>query len=520
MSTPAVARPGHESVALSIRNLQKTFPGGKALKGVGFDVRRGTVHGLVGGNGCGKSTLVKSLAGVQAADPGGSVEVNGVEVASDQLGAGWARSSGLRFVHQNPAVFPDLTVAENVALGDKFPARLGVVRRRELRARAQRLLDHFEIAATPDTRMEDLRLADQTMVAIARALQDHVEGRTEIAALVLDEPTAALPRHEVKILLDAVRTVTHSGVAVVYISHRLDEVLEVCDDITVLRDGNHVVTRSTDGLTEPELISLIVGRSLEAVFPGGSGAASDAPIALTLDGVHAQGVHGVSLSVRAGEILGIAGLLGSGRSELLQCLFGLNPASDGTVELAGERVRTRTAREAMDLGIAYIPEHRETDAAFMEMSVRENLSAADVARFSRAGLVHRSHERLAAAASIEEFGIKTAGDTALMSSLSGGNQQKVVLARWMRRNPRILLLDEPTQGVDVGARADAYRIITQAVAQGAAAILVSSDFEELADMSDRVVILSGGRITGEVSGTDLESSVLTEMVFSAKESQA
>lgn len=506
-----------EIPAVSIHNLQKTFPGGKALRGVSFDVRRGTVHGLVGGNGCGKSTLVKSIAGVQSADPGGTIEVNGTRIATDELGAPWARAAGLRFVHQNPAIFPDLSVAENLALGDEFPARLGIVRRRTLRDRAQRLLDHFKIGATPDTTMENLRLADQTMVAIARALQDHVEGRSEIAAVVLDEPTAALPRHEVAILLDAVRTITTTGVAVIYISHRLDEVLDVCDDITVLRDGAHVVTRSTDGLTEPELVSLIVGRSLDAMYPDTPGATFDAPVALRLENVTAFGVHDVSLTLRAGEILGVAGLLGSGRSELLQCLFGMNPATGGTITVGQRVVSIDSVRAAMELGIAYIPEHRETDAAFLELSVRENLSAADVTRFSRAGLLRRGPERRAAVDSICAYGIKTAGDSALMSSLSGGNQQKVVLARWMRRHPGVLLLDEPTQGVDVGARADAYRLITDAVADGAAAILVSSDFEELVDMSDRVLILSGGRITGEVSGTDIDSSLLTEKVFSAKE---
>lgn len=516
MSAPAIEPTRRETPAIRLSNLQKTYPGGRALKGVSFAVQRGTVHGLVGGNGCGKSTLVKSIAGVQSADPGGTVEVNGVQIASDQVGAGWARSAGLRFVHQNPAVFPDLTVAENIALGDEFPARLGVVQRRRLRARAQRLLEHFAINATPDTKMEDLRLADQTMVAIARALQDHVDGRSEIAAVVLDEPTAALPRHEVTILLDAMRTITATGVAVIYISHRLDEVLDVCDDITVLRDGQHVVTRSTVGLTESELISLIVGRSLDAVHPTAV-ASSDAPVAARLDHVNAVGIHDVSLTLRAGEILGVAGLLGSGRSELLQCLFGMNPATSGTITLGDRRVDIPSVRAAMDLGIAYIPEHRDTDAAFLELSVRENLSAADVTRFSAAGLLRRTRERRAATESIESYGIKTAGDTALMSSLSGGNQQKVVLARWMRLNPAILLLDEPTQGVDVGARADAYRLITHAVSQGAAAILVSSDFEELADMSDRVLILSGGRLTGEVTGTEVESSLLTEMVFSAKE---
>ncbi|WP_201029611.1 sugar ABC transporter ATP-binding protein [Mycolicibacterium canariasense] len=520
MSTTAVQVPHPETPAIRIRNLQKTYPGGNALTGVSFDVQRGTVHGLVGGNGCGKSTLVKSIAGVQSADPGGTVEVNGMRIPTDQLGAAWARTAGLRFVHQNPGIFPELSVADNIALGDEFPARLGIVRRGALRERAQRLLDRFEIDATPDTKMEQLRLADQTMVAIARALQDHMDGRSRIAAVVLDEPTAALPRHEVATLLDAMRTITASGVAVIYISHRLDEVLDVCNAITVLRDGEHVVTRSTDGLTESELVSLIVGRPLDAMYPDTPGVTSSAPVALRLEHVNAPAVHDVSFTLRAGEIVGIAGLLGAGRSELLQCLFGMNPATSGSITVGERRVSIGSVRTAMESGIAYVPEHRETDAAFLDLSVRENLSAADVTRFSSAGILRRNRERRAAAESIEAYGVKTAGDSALMSSLSGGNQQKVVLARWMRRHPTVLLLDEPTQGVDVGARADAYRLITDAVADGAAAILVSSDFEELADMSDRVLILSGGRITGEVGGAEIDSGFLAEKVFSAKELQS
>jgi ribose transport system ATP-binding protein len=509
-----------ETPALRIEGLAKTYPGGMALRGVDFAVRAGSVHGLVGGNGCGKSTLVKSIAGVQAADPGGVVSVNGHDTPSESLDPTWARTSGLRFVHQNPAVFPDLSVAENLAMGDGFPSTLGIVRGAELRARAQRLLDYFDIKATPATKVGELRLADQTMVAIARALQDHLEGHAEIAALVLDEPTAALPRNEVATLLEAVRTVTRAGVAVIYISHRLDEVLDICDDITVLRDGSHVVTRSTEGLTESELVSLIVGRSLESVYPSAPAPAADTPVVLEMVEVHAPAVHGVSLTVRSGEILGIAGLLGAGRSELLQCLFGVNAATSGTIAIDGAQVTIRRPRDAMDEGIAYIPEHRDTEAAFADMTVRLNLSAADIGRFRRRGLLDSRRERAAAVDSIDEYGIRTAGDRALMSSLSGGNQQKVVLARWMRRTPRLLLLDEPTQGVDVGARADAYALIRAAVRDGAAAILVSSDFEELADMSDRVLVLSGGRITDEVQGPHIDRHVLTEMVFTAKEAEA
>jgi len=512
----AIAAAGAE-VALAIQDLSKTFPGGKALDGVTFDVRRGAVHGLLGGNGSGKSTLVKSLAGVQGADPGGMVNVGESSVGSDAVTPTWARAAGLRFVHQNPGVFPDLTVEENIAIGDAMPSTVGWLRRDVMRRRAARLLEHFGINAAPTDKVGDLRLADQTMVAIARAMQDHLEGREALSALVLDEPTASLPREEVTVLLDAVRAVAASGVAVIYISHRLDEVLDICSDITVLRDGQHVLTQTTEGLTDRELVAAIVGRPLEKVFPPAREPADTRAAVLELDKVSGHGVDAVSLQVYPGEILGIAGLLGSGRSELLQLVFGLNPCTGGEIRFDGSTVHVQGVRQAMDLGIAYVPEHRDTEGAFAELSVRQNLAAADIASFSRRGRLDHGEERRAAQDAISRYGIKASGEGALMSSLSGGNQQKVILARWMRRNPRLLLLDEPTQGVDVGARADAYRIIREATAQGVAAILVSSDFEELADMSDRVLILSNGRIAGEVDGHGLDRHTLTELVFTAKE---
>jgi ribose transport system ATP-binding protein len=285
----------------------------------------------------------------------------------------------------------------------------------------------------------------------------------------------------------------------------------------VLRDGCRVLTRTTQGLTERELVAAIVGRPLEKVFPPARERADTRACVLELDRVTGRGVNAVSLQVHPGEILGIAGLLGSGRSELLQLVFGLNPRTGGEICFDGYAVDVQSVRQAMDLGIAYVPEHRDTEGAFAELSVRQNLVAADIASFSRRGRLDHGGERRAAQEAISRYGIKASGEGALMSSLSGGNQQKVILARWMRRKPRLLLLDEPTQGVDVGARADAYRIIREATGEGVAAILVSSDFEELADMSDRVLILSDGQIAGEVDGHGLDRHTLTELVFTAKE---
>jgi ribose transport system ATP-binding protein len=503
--------------ALRIARLSKTFGSRRVLDDVSFVVAPGTVHALLGGNGSGKSTLVKSLAGVQSADPGGVITVGASSTGSEHVSPAWARSCGLRFVHQNPGIFPTMTVAENISIGNAMPNTAGWVRRPTLHRTCQQLLDRFQIHVSPNARMGDLRLADQTMIAIARALQDGIAGEEQISTLVLDEPTAALPEQDVEILLDAVRRATRSGVSILYISHRLDEVLSIADAVTVLRDGEEVLTRSAEGLTERELITAIVGRPITEVFPQPAAAARSNRVVAELRGVAGGPLRDVTLKVHAGEILGIAGLLGAGRSELLRTLFGSHEISAGSILVEGKQVRPKSPADAIALGIAYIPEDRGVEAAFADLTVRQNISAAEIGRYSRFGLLRHGKERAAATRSISDFKVKTRDDQALMSSLSGGNQQKVVLARWMSRRSKLLLLDEPTQGVDVGARSDAYQLVRQAVALGTAVILVSSDFEELAEMSDRVLILSDGRIAEEATGSDVTRHRLTELVFLARE---
>jgi ribose transport system ATP-binding protein len=427
-------------------------------------------------------------------------------------------------VHQDPGVFPLLTVAENMAIGsaDGFPTTaIGGIGWRRLRERTRALLERYEIDARPDDVLGELRPADHTMIAIARALQGDGRGEDadeDVSLLVLDEPTASLPEHEVELLLDALRRYARAGFAILYVSHRLDEVLSVVDDVTVLRNGRHVITRDADGLTQDELIEHIVGRPLERVFAETSEQHVADPV---LEVSHLRGgpLRDVGFRVRRGEVLGIAGLLGSGRTELLRMIFGAHPIDGGELTLDGRRLRPRTPEEAMRLGIAYVPEHRLLDAAFPDLSVRENLSAAQIGRYwGRRGFQH-ARERHDARTSIDDFSIRTDGDRALFSSLSGGNQQKVVLARWLRRNPRLLLLDEPTQGVDVGARADVYAAVRAAVLEGMAAILVASDLEELAHVSDRVLVLREGRIVAELSGGVLEAHRLTELML-AEEREA
>jgi ribose transport system ATP-binding protein len=496
-----------ESV-LSVATLSKTYPGTRALIGVDFDIRRGEVHALLGGNGSGKSTLIKVLAGVEEADPGGSVTAAGRTHPADHWSTRLAHTAGLRFVHQAPALFPALTVAENIAIGHGFPMAAGRIDWGRLNARTAELLKRYHVDAAPQTPVGALRAADQTRVAIIRALQDQDDADTGV--LVLDEPTAALPDREVDGLLATLRRYADAGQAILYVTHRLDEVLRIADRVTVFRDGKRVATVDAKGLTGSRLVELIVGRPLDRVYPETS-AVPDREVILEIAGLSGGPLRGVDLRVHRGEVLGIAGLLGSGRTELLRMLFGAYPVDEGSISLGGRKVSFRDPAAAMRAGVAYVPEDRQADAAFGSLSIRQNLSAARVGDYFAQLRLRHSWMRRDALASLREFKIRASSDEQPLATLSGGNQQKVILARWLRRDPRLLLLDEPTQGVDINARAEIYAFIRRASTAGMAVILVANDFEELARASDRVAVLHDGRIT-RVVAQPLDGRRLTELV--------
>jgi ribose transport system ATP-binding protein len=482
--------------ALAVRGLSKTYAGNLALDSLFLQIRPGEIHALLGGNGSGKSTMIKILAGVVPADPGGEIVVGAETSGVGEWTAAKSHAAGLRFVHQQPAVFPDLTVAENLALGAEFPRGLGGrVDWKALNARTAQLLEKYQINAAPTTPLRLLRAADRSRVAIVRALQDRDDA--EGGVLVLDEPTAALPDAEVGHLLEALRGYAAAGQTILYVSHRLDEVLSVADRITVLRDGRKVATVDAEGLTEADLIELIVGRPLDRVFPAPSEDVS-ADAALTVRGLRGGPLRGVDLTLQRGEVLGIAGLLGSGRSELLRMIFGAYPVDGGEITLDGRPYQPRDPQQAMKEGIAYVPEDRQADALLLSENVRHNLSAGQAQSYFRKLLFRHKLERSDSQKSISDFLIRVVTDQQSIATLSGGNQQKVVMARWLRRKPKVLLLDEPTQGVDVGARSEIYQLVRKATAQGTGVLLVVSEPEELAHASDRVVVLRGGRITAVV----------------------
>jgi ribose transport system ATP-binding protein len=500
---------GDRALALSARSLSKVYSGTLALDELDLDVRAGEIHALLGGNGSGKSTAIKILAGVVTAEPGGWIEAGGQAGRAEHWSPVLAHATGLRFVHQQPAVFPGLTIAENLALGEGFPTGAGRrIKWAVLHRRTAELLARYHIAATPTTPLGALAAVDRSRVAIIRALQDRDEADSGV--LVLDEPTAALPGPEVDQLLTALRGYAAAGQTILYVSHRLDEALSVADRVTVLRDGRKVATVDTAGLTEGRLIELIVGRPIERLFPAVAQDLHDEAV-LTVRGACGGPLLGVDLSVRKGEVLGIAGLLGSGRSELLRMIFGAYPMMAGRLTLDGKPYQAESPSAAMSAGVAYVPEDRQADALFHAESVRHNLSAGQAGAYFRRLLFRHGQERRDTSTSISEFLVRAASDRQPVQTLSGGNQQKVVIARWLRQRPRLLLLDEPTQGVDVSARSEIYQLVRRATAAGTSVLLVASDLEELAHVSDRVAVLKGGRIAAVVE-QPLDAHQLTELV--------
>lgn len=510
------------AAVLRVEHISKTFPGTRALDDVNLEFARGEIHALLGNNGSGKSTLIKILAGVYAADPGGVIHVGGHSFAAHQFTPELARSHGLHFVHQNPALFPMLNVAENLALGRGFELARG---RRidwpKQHARAAKLIERFHIRATPELPAFMLEPPDRTLVAIARALQD--QDGVHDGVLILDEPTASLAAPEVERLLAALRRYAQDGQTIVFVSHRLDEVLSCSDRVSALRDGKHVGTSATREMDESKLVSLMLGKPLEpprrTLRP--AGAAQTAQPLLAVSGLRSQHVHGLDFALQRGEVLGLAGLLGSGASSVLRVLFGAGARSGGSVRLAGETFSPRTPAEAIARRVAYMPPDRALESSFHALSLRANLSAVNVRRYFQGLRLRHDREHTDAQAAITRFVIRAASDQQELSTLSGGNQQKVIVARWLRDEPQLLLLDEPTQGVAAHARAEIHGFLRDAAERGMALIVVSSDFGELCQLCDRVLVIAQGRSVAEVRGEQLVAHHLTELAhFAAADNSA
>jgi rhamnose transport system ATP-binding protein len=496
-----------DRVLLRAESIAKSFAGVHALRGVSFDLRAGEVHALVGENGAGKSTLIKIVTGAETMDDG-ALTIAGRAVT--QMTPRTARALGITVIYQQPALFPHLTVAENMALGLEQEGLWRRVDWRRRRQRAAECLHRTGASFDVDRLIETLTMPEQQLVEIARAIG------AEARILILDEPTASLTDREVERLFSVIRLLRDRGVGIVYISHRLEEVLALADRITVMRDGEIVATRSKHDLQRTDLVRLIVGRSMEPETP----AARRAPAApgggiLELRHVtqRALGVRDVSFVVQAGEILGMAGLVGSGRTQVAQTIFGLAPLDSGEILVGGVPRRIHTPEDAIRLRIGYVPEDRPLHGVVEDMSIAGNTTLANLSAVSRFGLLDAAAERSIAQRYVGDLRIKTPSVDAKVRSLSGGNQQKVALARWLSIDPAVLLLDEPTQGVDVGSKAEIHDIIRALAARGVAVLMISSELPEILAMSDRIAVMRAGTIAAVLARSEATQQNLLSLAL-------
>lgn len=474
---------------VEMQGITKAFGPVRVLEGVDFTLLPGEVHALMGENGAGKSTLIKILAGIHRPDAG-SIRVDGQTVEIGSVAD--AERAGIAVIHQELNLIPELSVAENLFLGHE-PARLGLLHRRAMRERARDWLTRVGLEALPvDTPVQRLSVGQQQLVEIARALGQHAR------VLVMDEPTTALTEHETTTLFALIRELRAQGAGIIYVSHRMEELFALCDRISVLRDGRLVGCRPVAGLSLDEVVRMMVGRPLKARFPQRE--RRPGAVRLKVEALGNRYVRDVGFEVRAGEVLGIAGLMGAGRTEILRLLFGLARAESGRIELDGHSLLPRSPVEAIGAGLALVPEDRKTQGLVLDLSVRENITLARVP--ARAGVIERRRERHLVSELIARLKIRTRDMEQAVRMLSGGNQQKVVLARWLALRPRVLLLDEPTRGVDVGGKAEIYELINALVGQGAAIVMVSSELPEVLAMSDRILVMHEGRATALFDAAD------------------
>ncbi|WP_025120122.1 MULTISPECIES: sugar ABC transporter ATP-binding protein [unclassified Serratia (in: enterobacteria)] len=471
---------------LEAEGISKQFPGVKALDNVSLKIKPGSVHALMGENGAGKSTLMKCLIGIYRPD-GGTIKVKGQPVTFNDTQA--ALHSGISMIHQELNLVPHMTVAENIWLG-REPAKLGFVNHEELNRKTRELLAHLKIKLNPETPLGTLSIANQQMVEIAKAVSYNAD------VLIMDEPTSALTEGEVVHLFAIIRELKQQGKGIIYISHKMDEIFAITDEVSIFRDGTSIASDKTENLTKQSLITMMVGRELTQMFPKFNNNIGEE--VLRVAGLRRSGwFHDVSFAVKRGEILGVAGLVGAGRSEVMESLFGMHPAEAGEIYIEGLPVKIDSPAKAIEQGLAFLTEDRKKSGLFLVLSVVENMSIVNLSAYtSKNGFVSQAQMAKDCMEQINRLNIKTPTMDQIINNLSGGNQQKVLIARWLLAQPKILILDEPTRGIDVGAKAEIYRLISELAHRGVAIILVSSELPEILGMNDRVMVMHAGRITG------------------------
>ena len=491
MPTPSPLR----SPLLRAEHVAKSYAGVQALRDASFELRSGEVHALVGENGAGKSTFIKILTGAVQPDAGEIVLLG--ETLSD-LSPRRSKDLGIAAIYQQPALFPELTVAENLAVGVEKSARWGMVDWSARRSRAAELLGRVGARIDPEREARELSMPEQQLVEIARALG------ADAKVLILDEPTASLSEEDTENLFRVIRELRAQGVGLIYISHRLEELPIIADRVTVFRDGRSIDTREMATVNRDQLIQLMVGRELAAVFPKRPVLIGDPVLELRGVGCAQSGVRDVTLSVRAGEIVGLAGLVGAGRTELARTIFGLTPADSGEIRLRGRAISIRSPIDAISAGIAYVPEDRRHHGVVLPMTIAANVTLASLDKVSGGalGTLDATEERSLAADYSQRLGVKAPSIHTPVASLSGGNQQKVALSRWLVRGASVLILDEPTQGIDVGAKSEIHSLMVQLAEQGVAILMISSELPEILGMSDRIVVMRGGEVVETVDRSE------------------
>lgn len=494
-----------KGLVVEMKGIYKEFPGVLALNNVDFNLRRGEVHALVGENGAGKSTLIKILAGAHQLDRG-EIYIRGQKVHI--AGPRHAQELGISVIYQEFNLVPYLSVAENIFLGREAMSSSLLINNRENRARAQEILERLELDIDPDEPVAALGVAQRQMVEVAKALSMNA------SIIIMDEPTSALGNREIEQLFKTIAKMKESGISIIYISHRLEELWQIADRVTVLRDGQYIATSPIGAVDRDQLIKQMVGRDLTEQFPRRHVEIGEE--VLRVERLSRAGVlKDISFSLRRGEVVGFAGLVGSGRTELMRCLFGADRFDAGRVFLNGQEVQIRTPRDAIKNGIAFITEDRQRQGLMLIRPVKENMTITALNKLTKRVFINSAAETGAALEMVEKLKIRTSGLGQEVRYLSGGNQQKVVIAKWLLEKARILIFDEPTRGIDVGAKKEVYGLINELAAQGAGIILVSSELPEVLGMSDRIYVMSEGKITGELGAHEATQERILE--FATKE---
>jgi inositol transport system ATP-binding protein len=487
---------------LEVENVRKAFPGVLALNDVSFRLKRGHVHALMGENGAGKSTLMKIIAGIYTPDSG-SFRLKGLEIRlTSPLDA---LQYGIAMIHQELNLMNYMTVAENIWIRREPLNGLGFVRHEEMRRRTKELFDRLDIAIDPEAEVRDLSVANRQMVEIAKAVSYNSD------ILIMDEPTSALTEKEVGHLFKIIRTLKAQGTGIIYITHKMNELFEIADDVSVFRDGRFVGEHSAAAVTRDEIIKLMVGREITQMFPKQTVPIGD--VALSVRNLALEGrFRDISFDLRKGEILGLAGLVGSGRSNVAETLFGVSPATSGTIAIGGREIVIRNPGVAMDAGMAFLTEDRKESGCFLLLDVTANMQIAVLRdKYVRAGFVREREIKALCEEQKASLRVRTPDLEEPVLNLSGGNQQKVLIARWLMTHPSILILDEPTRGIDVGAKAEIHRLISELAAKGVAVLMISSELPEVLGMSDRVLVMHEGRMTGIVDRKDATQVKIMEL---------